>query len=155
MRRAGLHGGVLLAALAIAFVAVACLPPKPAPTPPAPPAPPAPPSPGQLKLSPAALDYGTHPLANLMGANMPIITVTVTNTGGQTVNLVSETSSNGIFSMPANTCSSASLSPGQSCAINLQYCPNAPGTSTSTLTAAGTTGTLPVSATANVTGTAT
>jgi hypothetical protein len=152
MRRARLHGGVLLAALAIAIVAVACLPPKPAP---APPAPPAPPSPGLLKLSPAALDYGTHPLVNLLGANMPIITVTVTNTGGQAVNLVSETSSSGIFSMPANTCSSASLAPGQSCGINLQYCPNAPGTSTSTLTVSGTTGTLPVSATADVTGTAT
>jgi hypothetical protein len=149
MRRARLHGGVLLAALTIAIVAVACLPPKPAP------APPAPPPPGQLKLSPAALDYGTHPLANLMGANMPIITVTVTNTGGQTVQLASETSSNGIFSMPANTCSSASLAPGQGCGINLQYCPNAPGTATSTLTITGTTGTLPVSATANVTGTAT
>jgi hypothetical protein len=152
MRRARLHGGVLLAALAIAIVAVACLPPKPAP---APLAPPAPPSPGLLKLSPAALDYGTHPLVNLLGANMPVITVTVTNTGGQAVNLVSETSSSGIFSMPANTCSSASLAPGQSCGINLQYCPNAPGTSTSTLTLAGTTGTLPVSATADVTGTAT
>jgi hypothetical protein len=149
MRRARLHGGVLLAALTIAIVAVACLPPKPAP------APPAPPPPGELKLSPAALDYGTHPLVNLLGANMPIITVTVTNTGGQAVNLVSETSSNGIFSMPANTCSSASLAPGQSCAINLQYCPNAPGTATSTLTLAGTTGTLPISATANVAGTAT
>jgi hypothetical protein len=152
MRRARLHGGVLLAALAIAIVAVACLPPKPAP---APPAPPAPASPGQLQLSPAALDYGTHPWVNLLGANMPIITVTVTNTGGQTVTLASETSSNGIFSMPANTCSSASLAPGQSCGINLQYCPNAPGTSTSTLTVAGTTGTLPVSVTASVTGTAT
>jgi hypothetical protein len=152
MRRAHLHGGVLLAALTIAIVAVACLPPKPAP---APPAPPAPLSPGQLKLSPVALDYGTHPLVNLLGANMPIITVTVTNTGGQAVNLVSETSTNGIFSMPANTCSSASLAPGQSCGINLQYCPNAPGTATSTLTLAGMTGTLPVSATANVTGTAT
>ena len=152
MRRAHLHGGVLLAALAIAIVAVACLPPKPAP---APPAPPAPPSPGQLKLSPAALDYGTHPLVNLLGANMPIITVTVTNTGGQAVRLVSETSSSGIFSMPANTCSTASLAPGQSCGINLQFCPNAPGTATSTLTVAGTTGTLPVSVTANVTGTAT
>jgi hypothetical protein len=152
MRRARLHGGLLLAALAIAIVAVACLPPTPAP---APPAPPAPPSAGELKLSPAALDYGTHPLVNLLGANMPIITVTVTNTGGQAVSLVSETSSNGIFSMPANTCSSASLAPGQSCGINLQYCPNAPGTSTSALTVAGTTGTVPVSATANVTGTAT
>ena len=144
MRRAHIHGRVLLAALALAVVAVACIPPAHPPAPP-----------GQLKLSPAALDYGSHPLANLMGANMPIITVTVTNTGGQAVNLVSETSSNGIFSMPANTCSSASLTPGQSCGINLQYCPNAPGTSTSTLTVAGTTGTLPVSVTANVTGTAT
>jgi hypothetical protein len=96
------------------------------------PAPPVSPSPGQLKLSPAALDYGTHPPANLLGANMPIITVTVINTGGQSVRLVSETSSNGIFSMPANPCSSASLAPGQSCGINLQYCPNAPGTSAST-----------------------
>ena len=123
-----MHGGVLLAALAIAIAAAACLPHTP------PPAPAAPPPPGQLKLSPASLDYGTHPLANLMGANMPIITVTVTNTGGQPVRLLSETSSNGIYSMPANTCSGASLAPGQSCGINLQYCPNAPGTSTSTLT---------------------
>jgi hypothetical protein len=151
MRRARTHGGVLLAALTIVFVAAACLPHRPAPAP----ASPAPAAPGQLKLSPASLDYGTHPLANLMGANMPIITVTVANTGGQTVRLLSETSSNGIFSMPANTCSGASLAPGQSCGINLQFCPSAPGTATSTLTVMGMTGALQVSATAGVIGTAT
>jgi len=149
MRRACVRCGVLMAALTIAIVAAACLPPRP------PPAPPAPPALGQLKLSPASLDYGTHPLANLMGANMPIITVTVANTGGQTVRLLSETSSNSIFSLPANTCSGASLAPGQSCGINLQFCPSAPGTSTSTLTVMGITGALAVSATANVVGAAT
>ena len=154
MRRARVHGGVWLAALAIAIVAAACLPPKPPPPPPVP-APAAPAPAGQLNVSPASLDYGTHPLANLMGANMPIITVTVTNTGGQTVQLLSEASSNGIFSLPVNTCASASLAPGQSCGINLQYCPSAPGTATSTLTVTGMSGTVSVSGTANVTGTAT
>jgi hypothetical protein len=148
MRRTRLHGGVLLAALTIAIAAAACLPPPP------PAASPGPPAPGQLQLSPASLDYGTHPLAGLM-ADMPVITVTVTNTGGQTVHLLAETSSNGIFSMPANTCSGASLAPGENCGINLQFCPSAAGTATSTLTLTGMTGALSVSATANVTGTAT
>jgi hypothetical protein len=129
----------------IAIAAAACRVSTPAPAPP----------PGQLELAPSAVDFGTHPLANLMGANMPIDTVTVTNTGGQPVRLSSETSSNGIFSLPSDTCSGASLAPGQSCAISLQFCPGAPGAATSTLTVTGTTGTLPVSVSANVTGTAT
>ena len=141
MRRARTLSGLVLAAIVIAITAAACLPPPPAP-------------PAQLKLAPVALDYGTHPLADLMG-HMPVITVTVTNTGSQTVHLDSETSSDGIFSMPTNTCASASMAPGQSCSINLQFCPWATGTATSTLTITGTTGTGPTSVTANVTGTAT
>jgi hypothetical protein len=140
MRQVPRHGTVLLAALAIAIIAIACLPPPPS---------------GPLKLSPASLDYGSHPLADLLGANMPIINVTVTNSGSQTVHLVSEHSSNGIFSLPVNTCSTNSLAPGASCLIEVQYCPNAPGTSTSTLTVNGTIGTTPVSASASITGTAT
>jgi hypothetical protein len=140
---------VLGVAVAIAMAAAACRlsPPSPAP--------PGPPPPGQLKLSPASIDYGTHPLANLTGTTMPIVTVSVTNTGGQTVRLLSETSSNAIFSLPADTCSGSSLAPGRSCAIDLQFCPSAPGTANSTLTVTGMTGTINVSVTANVTGIAT
>jgi hypothetical protein len=140
---------VLGVAVAIAIAAAACRlsPPSPAP--------PGPPPPGQLKFSPVSIDYGTHPLAILTGATMPIVTVSVTNTGDQTVRLLSETSSNGIFSLPADTCSGSSLAPGQSCAIDLQFCPSAPGTANSTLTVTGMTGAINVSVTANVTGTAT
>jgi len=141
MRRARTLGGLALAVIVIAITAAACLPPPPAP-------------PAQLKLTPAALDYGTHPLSDLM-SHMPVITVTVTNTGSQTVHLDSETSSNGIFSMPTNTCSGASLAPGHTCSINVQFCPWATGTATSTLTVTGTTSAGPTSVAANVTGTAT
>ena len=141
MRRARTVSGVVLATVLIAISAAACLPPPPPPG-------------AELKLAPAALDYGTHPLSDLMG-NMPVITVTVTNTGTQTVHLDSETSSNGIFSLPANTCSGASLGPGQSCSIGVQFCPWATGTATSTLTVTGSAGTVPTSVSANVSGTAT
>jgi hypothetical protein len=143
MRRALRPGGLLVAGLTIAVTAVACLPASP------------PPPPGQLGLSPPAVDYGSHPLANLLGANMPIITVTVTNSGGQAVQLLSETASNGIYSMPTNTCAGASLAPGQSCHIDLQYCPSSTGTVSATLTVTGTSGGASVSSTVNVTGTAT
>ena len=155
MRRLRVHGGVLVAAVAVAIFAAACLPPAPPPAPaPAPPTVSAPPSPGQLTISPASIDYGSHPLSDLM-SNMPNVALTVTNTGGQPLHLVSEFSSNGIYSMPVNSCSGASLAPGQSCGINLQYCPSATGTTTTTVTVLGITGTLPISATANATGTAT
>jgi hypothetical protein len=143
MQRVVRRGGLVMAVVALAVVGVACLPASP------------PPAPGALSMSPSSVDYGSHPLANLLGANMPIITVTVTSTGGQAVQLVSETASDGIYSMPTNTCASASLAAGQRCHIDLQYCPSSTGTVAATLTVTGTSGGNPVSSTINVTGTAT
>jgi hypothetical protein len=97
-----------LAAIAIATIAAAC----------APAAPRAPTGSARLTLNPASLNF---PDGN--SATMPNLSVTVTNTGGQSAQVLSVSTNNGIFSLPSDTCSGTSLAPGQSCMVTVQFCP--------------------------------
>lgn len=65
---------------------------------------------------------------------MPIVHVTVTNTGGVAVDSV-VVHPVGVYSVPSNTC--ASLAPGQSCGADVQFCPTAPGQYQNTLVVTG------------------
>jgi hypothetical protein len=65
---------------------------------------------------------------------MPKLSITVTNTGGHAIDSISVPGA-GIYSVPTNTCSS--LSPGQSCTAEFQFCPNAPGTITNMIVVTG------------------
>jgi hypothetical protein len=99
-----------LAAITIAIAAAAC-------TAPAAPAP-VPPSAAKLVLNPTSLSF---PSGN--SATMPNLPATVTNTGGQTAQSLAVSTTNGVYSLPANTCTT--LAPGQSCTVTVQFCPGA------------------------------
>ena len=55
---------------------------------------------------------------------MPIVHVTVTNTGGVTVRSV-VVHPVGVYSVPSSSCTT--LTPGQSCDAQVQFCPTSPG----------------------------
>jgi hypothetical protein len=85
---------------------------------------------------------------------MPIVHVTVTNTGTDTVSAV-VVHPVGVYSVPSNTCTT--LAPGQSCGADVQFCPSSAGHYLNTLQVTGqdaVTG-LPVQASATLDGTAT
>lgn len=149
MRRVRVNGGLLLAALAIAITAAACFPTVP-PPPPTCSAPTATPQGTQLSISPTAVDYGCHALGGLM-ANMPKITVTVTNHTAASVPLTVQLPG-GIYSTPTDNCTGATLTAGGNCMVVLQYCPNTTGTTPGMFVVTGTGG---LSASVNVMGTAT
>jgi hypothetical protein len=65
---------------------------------------------------------------------MPIVPVTVTNTGGVTINAV-VVHPVGVYSVPSSTCSA--LAPGQSCTAQVQFCPSSPGHYVNTLSVTG------------------
>lgn len=110
-RRVRLRGGLGLAAITIAIAAAAC-------TPPAGPAPGGPPAAAKLAVTPTSLDFG-----NGSNSSMPNLSATVTNTGGQAAQSVAASTTNGIYSLPANTCSGTTLAPGHSCMVTVQFCP--------------------------------
>jgi hypothetical protein len=56
---------------------------------------------------------------------MPIVPVTITNTGGVAVNSL-VVHPVGVYSIPSNSCTTT-LMPGQSCAAQVQFCPSSPG----------------------------
>jgi hypothetical protein len=65
---------------------------------------------------------------------MPIVAVTVINTGGVTVRGV-VVHPVGVYSVPSSTCST--LAPGQSCVANVQFCPSSPNHYVDTLVVTG------------------
>jgi cytoskeletal protein RodZ len=66
---------------------------------------------------------------------MPIVPVTITNTGGVVVNSV-VVHPVGVYSIPSNTCTTT-LMPGQSCSAQVQFCPTSPGHYVDTLLVTG------------------
>ena len=85
---------------------------------------------------------------------MPIVVVTITNTGAAAVNSI-VVHPVGVYSVPSNTCTT--LLPGQSCVADVQFCPTSPNHYLNTLTVTGqnaATGS-PVSASITLDGTAT
>lgn len=56
---------------------------------------------------------------------MPIVPVTITNTGGVAISSI-VVHPVGVYSIPSNTCT-ATLMPGQSCSAEVQFCPSSPG----------------------------
>ena len=85
---------------------------------------------------------------------MPIVHVTITNTGGAAVSVI-VVHPVGVYSVPSNTC--ANLAPGQSCAADVQFCPTSPGHYVNALSVTGQVAVtkLPLQASATLDGTAT
>ncbi len=65
---------------------------------------------------------------------MPIVNVTVTNTGAVTVRSV-VVHPVGVYSVPSSTCST--LAPGRSCTAEVQFCPTSPNHYLDTLVVTG------------------
>ena len=65
---------------------------------------------------------------------MPIVKVTVTNTGGAALRSV-VVHPVGVYSVPSSTCST--LAPGQSCVAKVQFCPTSPNHYLNTLMITG------------------
>jgi len=66
---------------------------------------------------------------------MPIVPVTITNTGTHAVSSI-VVNPVGVYSIPSNTCSTT-LMPGQSCTAQVQFCPSSPGSYVNTLVVTG------------------
>jgi hypothetical protein len=99
--------------------------------------------PAVLALTPASQSYGTVAI----GKSSPLVTYTVTNSGGVTTAPVTLTSSDPTFAISASTCTDV-LAQAATCTFKVAFTPTAAATKTATLTAtAGT-----VTATASVTG---
>jgi len=56
---------------------------------------------------------------------MPIVRITITNTGGVALSSI-VVHPVGVYSIPSNTCTTT-LMPGQSCGAQVQFCPTSPG----------------------------
>lgn len=65
---------------------------------------------------------------------MPIVPVTVINTGGVAVRSI-VVHPVGVYSVPSSTCTT--LRPGQSCVADVQFCPNSPNHYPATLMVTG------------------
>ncbi|WP_229741066.1 choice-of-anchor D domain-containing protein [Silvibacterium dinghuense] len=86
-------------------------------------------------LNPVQVDFP----ATTIGSTSPASNVTVSNTGGSTAALASETVS-GDFSIAANTCGTT-LTANTGCTVSLVFAPTASGTRTGTLTVVDSAGT--------------
>jgi len=84
-----------------------------------------------FSLSPGTADFPSTPPPYWP---MPIVTVTVTNTGGAAINSV-VVHPVGVYSVPSSTCSA--LGPGQSCTAQVQFCPSSAGHYVNTLSVTG------------------
>ena len=96
-------------AIAVGLISAGCFPPAPA-------------GPAMLTVSPSPANFPNSSQA--LGFPMPNVQVTVTNTGGHTVNSISIPGV-GVYSVPQDLCSS--LAPGQSCTAMIQFCPSSQG----------------------------
>jgi len=98
-----------------------------------------PPATARLTANPSTLTYNAQ--AN---GPMPTQEVTVTNTGGRSARSLAA-SPVGVYSLPQpsapNPCqgpgSAATLAPGQSCVIDVQFCPTSAGQDDKTLVVTG------------------
>jgi len=106
--------GLGMAALTVGLVTAGCLVPST----------PAPVAPAKLSTNPSTAVFPTTPPPY---SPMPIVPVTVTNTGGHAADAI-VVSGVGVYSVPQNTCITATLNPGQSCVADIQFCPSSPNT---------------------------
>ena len=85
---------------------------------------------------------------------MPVVKVTITNTGTATVASI-VVHPIGVYSVPSSGC--GTLTPGQHCFANVQFCPTSPNHYLATLAVTGknTASGAPVRASATLDGTAT
>jgi hypothetical protein len=119
MRRSRTVGiGVGLAAAAVGLVSAACIGA-------------APPSSASLAMSPSPAIFPSVPPPY---SPMPIVPVTVTNTGGHAARGIALNGA-GVYSVPSSSCST--LAPGQSCVADIQFCPTSPGNYTNSLLVTG------------------
>ena len=104
-----------------------------------------------LRISPPVADFPSTPPPYWP---MPIVHVTITNTGGAAVSFV-VVHPVGVYSVPSNTC--ANLAPGQSCGADVQFCPTSPGHYVNVLSVTGESAVTksPLQASATLDGTAT
>lgn len=75
-----------------------------------------------LHMTPSTASFPTTPPPYWP---MPIVPVTITNTGGRAVSSI-VVHPVGVYSIPSNTCTTT-LMPGQSCSAQVQFCPTSPG----------------------------
>ncbi len=80
---------------------------------------------GALQLSPSSVDFGTHDVGSMDAS--AVQTVTLTNTGGTTLKLVTIGVMSGGFSIATNGCTALSLAPHQSCTLDIRYSPTIGG----------------------------
>jgi hypothetical protein len=127
MRRRTVRSALGLAAIALGLVAAGCVP--------------GPPGPASLQVTPSPADFPTiGPPYN----PMPIVQVTIKNTGGNTVHSL-VVNGVGVYSVPnlgeGNNCFDApangALASGQSCVVDIQFCPTTSGTYDNTLMVTG------------------
>jgi hypothetical protein len=125
--RRTLRVGTGLAAVAVGLLGAGCFV-----------APPPPAAPARLSVVPSVLSF-TAPA----GGAMPTLTVTVTNTGGRSARSLAASPVD-VYSLPqpaGNPCqgpgASGTLAPGQSCVIDVQFCPSVVGPDNQTLVVTG------------------
>ena len=102
-----------------------------------------------LQITPSTADFPSTPPPYWP---MPIVPVTITNTGGVAVSSI-VVHPVGVYSIPSNTCTT--LMPGQSCGAQVQFCPTSPGHYLNTLLVTGATTSSPLQVTITLDGTAT
>ncbi|MBT9332181.1 choice-of-anchor D domain-containing protein [Paracidobacterium acidisoli] len=96
---------------------------------------------GVILLAPASIAFPS----TLVGSPSTAQSVSISNTGGQSVTLTSEAAT-GDFAISANTCS-ASLSADTACALSITFTPTTTGTRTGTLTVTDNIGTQTITLT--------
>jgi hypothetical protein len=144
--RQTLRAGVVLAAVAVGLFSAGCFPGGP-------------PGPANLSANPSQLTFTA-----VHSSFMPTLRVTVTNTGGRSVQGLSALPA-GVYSLPStgapNPCQGSGalpvLAPGQSCVVDVQFCPTTIGPDSKTLVVSGQDATSgsPVQVTVALNGTAT
>jgi hypothetical protein len=124
------RSGMGLAVLAISLLSAGCFASGP------------PPAPASLAVGPSPVNFPTTPPPYWP---MPIVQVTVTNTGGRPARSLA-VNGVGVYSVirpsaEPNACFGptplAALTPGQSCVVDVQFCPTAPGPYQNTLVVNG------------------
>jgi hypothetical protein len=114
--------GLSIAGIALVMVGTGCIPVgPPAPNPPA----------ASLQITPSPAKFPTTPPPYWP---MPIVPVTVTNTGHAAVGSI-VVHPVGVYSVPSNNCTT--LAPGQHCVANVQFCPTSPNHYLNTLLVTG------------------
>ena len=116
--------GVVVAAVGIGVLGTGCFPRLPVP-------PTQSVSTTQLRVRPSPAKFPSTPPPYWP---MPIVKVTVTNTGNTTIKAV-VVHPVGVYSVPSSTCKT--LGPGQHCVASVQFCPTKPNRYVDTLVVTG------------------